>query len=147
MYGFTIDGQGRQAFFHLGAFHADHLPVRHAHCLSCPHKSCSWVETPPPPIQGERVEVTVDFSANSDKSPRASRVVRLEEPLISTGVVDVFYGKRGFGFIKGEKDSFFLHRSEMLAGRIPIQGQRVMFYVGTRDGKPRACYIKVCDHE
>ncbi len=145
MYGFTIDDQGRQAFFHLGAFQPGPSPALHVRCAACSHDECSWIEAPPPPIHGERVEVTVNLEGPQESSPRASRVVRMDPPLIETGVVDVFYSKRGFGFIKGEHSSFFLHRSEMLDGKVPIQGQQVLFCVGTRDGKPRACYIKVCE--
>ena len=147
MYGFTIDAQGRQVFFHLGVFQPGPSLALHVRCAICAYRSCSWIETPPPPIHGEPVEVTVEPSGETGKAPRASCVVRLKAPLIETGVVDVFYSAKGFGFIKGEQGNFFLHRSEMLDGKIPIQGQRVMFCVGTKEKKPRACYIKVCNHE
>jgi hypothetical protein len=32
----------------------------------------------------------------------------------------------------------------LLEGRIPRVGQIVMFYGGTRQGKPRACHVRIC---
>ena len=116
-------------------------------CVACAHTSCSWIESPPPPIHGEQVEVDITFEdVEGGSAPRANKVIRLKTPLIMAGVVEVYYGTRGYGFIKSDTGQIFLHRSEMLDGKVPVQGQQVIFCVGTKEGKPRACYVKVCEH-
>ena len=145
MYGFLADDEGRVAFFHLGSFQPgrDHLPPK---CSECPG-SCPWGQAPPPPILGEAVEVEVDFeSADGDKKPRADKVVRLGDVVAVEGVVDTFDAQRGFGFVRGrDSETYHLHKSEITDNRLPLPGSTVMFYVGTRQGRPRACHVRVCE--
>jgi len=147
LYGFAVTpDEGRQAFFHLGAFDPGKDWPAHPRCATCPRKGCSWPETPPPPILGEPVDVSVDFDAAPEgKSPRASHVARVERPKLLVGKVDVFDGRRGYGFIVDESGaSHYLHRSEVLEGKVPLPGQFMIFFSGTRQGRSRACHAKVC---
>jgi len=57
----------------------------------------------------------------------------------------MFDAQRGFGFVVGEDGvSYHLHTSEILDHKIPLKGQTVMFFPGVRQGRPRACHVKVC---
>jgi cold shock CspA family protein len=147
LYGFVVQPEtGYQAFFHLGAFNPGlDWPV-HLTCQTCPRKGCSWPATPTPPILGEWVDVDVNFNnLPEDRSPRAFKVIRTETPIIVVGKVDVFDCQRGYGFIKDDSNiSYYLHRSEVLEGRFPLSGQTGIFYAGTRQGRPRACHVKLC---
>ena len=40
--------------------------------------------------------------------------------------------------------SYHLHESEVVDGRLPVTGRQVVFYPGLREGRPRACHVKVC---
>lgn len=128
MYGFAIDGTF-QVFFHLEIF----SPGPYA--------------TPPvPPILGERVEVVLKSGETliQHPAPRASRVVRLDVPVAIRGFVSSFRESQGYGYIVGDDGaSYYLHRSEVLNGRLPLDGQRVSFYLGHRQGKPRACFVSI----
>lgn len=135
----------REVFFHLGAFQ----PVKQSvekRCSLCPRGGCSLLSTPPPPILGEVVTVEVDFDAGEPgKAPRADKVTRTEPARAVEGKVDTFDVHRGYGFVKGDDGlSYHLHKSEILDGKIPTVGQTVMFFAGTRQGRPRACHVKVC---
>lgn len=155
LYGFTVDSEGLQVFFHLGAFQPG-LPAKspliggheskHPSCQSCTRESCLWAESPPPPVLGEPVQVEVEIDpVDTGKAPRATKVLRIQTPLALRGLVETFDATRGYGFIKGDDGtSYHLHQSELLDGRIPRTGQSVMFYAGIRLDKPRACHIKVC---
>lgn len=144
LFGFAIADDGSQIFFHLGAFD----PGKHSNnppCIGCP--DCTWGQMPPPPILGEKVEVQLDASipASENRAPRALRVRRLATPVILSGVVETFDPYRGYGFIKGsDGNSYHLHKSEIVEGRLPFVGMKVKFYAGQRKDKPRACYVKVC---
>ena len=146
LFGFTIDEAGLQVFFHLGAFNPGEPQKEHPRCSSCRRDGCTWVLAPPPPILGERVNVTADLdTVDATKAPRATRVIRLEPTIAVRGEVETFDAQRGYGFIKGENGtSYHLHKSELLGGRIPRTGQMVMFYAGMRQERPRAVHIKVC---
>jgi len=125
MYGFVESGRER-VFFHLEAFMVG-----------------SWTPAPPP-IVGE--EVRVDYAPNegSEKAPRARLVARIHEPVFVTGVVETFNPDKGWGFAKGEDgESYYLHRSEVEGGRLPLPGQQVRFFRGAKKGRPRACYVRV----
>jgi cold shock CspA family protein len=80
------------------------------------------------------------------KSPKATRVIRVDEPKCVQGRVTRFSPETGYGFIMGEDDvSYYLHSSEMWGeGLRPVEGDTVRFYSGTRENRPRACYVKVC---
>jgi len=141
MYGFLLSDSGQEIFFHLRVFHPLSERPYSPKCLSC-KSSCLWSETPPPPILGE--QAMVDLDENSE-TPRACRVVRLVEPIPLVGTVDVFDAARGYGFIHGVNgETYHLHRCEVVEGRMPLPGQPVLFYPGKRQGKPRACHVKIC---
>ena len=144
LYGFAADEGGREVFFHLGAF--DPGPrLNPASCVSCPLAGCAWSQTPPPPILGELVEVQVDLDQQpEDRAPRADKVRRLGEPDPHHGMVETFDALRGFGFVKDGEVSYHLHKSEVVEGKIPLAGQKVSFYAGRRQDRPRACHVKVC---
>jgi len=100
---------------------------------------------PSPPILGEQVEVEVDLDQDGDKAPRASKVRRLTTPKACYGKVETFDPFRGFGFVRDDHGvSYHLHKSEVIDGRIPATGHQVVFYAGVRQGRPRACHVKVC---
>jgi len=128
LYGFTAR-DGEQIYFHVAVF-----------------DSAGWPD--PPPIVGEAVEVEFDPStAKEGKVARASKVTRLVEPTLCRGVVDSFDATQGWGFVVPSDGSthVFLHRSEVLNRRLPLKGQTVRYYAGTRDGRLRAVYVEIED--
>lgn len=129
LFGFAVDDDGQQVFFHIRAFNWGDLP------------------THPPPIIGEEVDVEYDPGGPSNgKAPKARHVHRLSEPRASFGVVEDFNEQRGYGFIKTEDGrSHYLHRSEMTDGRLPMPGMEVTFFEGFRQGRTRACYVKLAE--
>lgn len=125
LYGFIRDDQGDEVFFHVGAFDPS-----------------QWDQ--PPPIAGEWVEAEVGERESANKAPRASSVKRLDEPRFLTGTVESFNPDRGWGFAKGSDDtSYYLHRSEVVDGKLPMKGMSVTFYAGFKKDRPRACYVTV----
>jgi len=128
LYGFAITSTGEQVFFHLGQFKPKDFGI----------------DPPPPPILGEPVMVTYDEIEGATKAPRASLIVRTHKPKQVSGMVDSYDTSRGYGFILGEDGvSYHLHNSEILNKRIPLAGDKVVFFAGIRLGKPRACHIEV----
>jgi cold shock CspA family protein len=126
LYGFCSAPDGGQVFFHLSAFQPGASDV--------------------PPIIGERVEVVLpeNVTLPTSPAPRAVTVTRLDTPRRLEGVVCNFLTERGWGFVRTTEGSeVFLHRSEVLGGRLPTNDMRVWFYMGVRDGKPRACHVEV----
>jgi cold shock CspA family protein len=145
LYGFAIDDSGQEVFFHLGVFDSGTSFGAPSRCSTCSDGTCSWASAPPPPILGERVEVTAVLDSQDGRAPRADRVRRLDPAVAVQGEIETFDALRGYGFILGaDKVSYHLHKSEMLDGRLPVAGLRVSFFAGTRQGRPRACHIKVC---
>ena len=149
MFGFVIDKDGQEFFFHLGSFDSGAVWVSPDRCKGCPIAlSCTWASFAPPPILGEEVDVFLDSnSVTQDKSqaPKALRVARRIGPPAMQGAVETFDPQRGYGFVKGEDgESYHLHSSEIIDNRIPRIGQKVMFFSGIRNGRPRACYVRVC---
>ncbi len=127
MYGFA-EGEGQRVFFHVESF---------------VYGKWQSVEQPPPPIIGEEVLVEFGEKTDPDKAPRATSVERTSPPLFLRGVVESFNVVKGWGFAKGtDGDSYFLHRSEVMEGKVPLPGQEVTFYRGYKKGRPRACYVK-----
>jgi len=129
LYGFCIDQEGRQVFFYLSSFVSERYGEKFT-----------------PPIPGEPVEVTYNPDVDGPKAPRAEKVVRLNPPAHKNGVISGFKVGRGYGFITGDDgDEYYLHRSEVLGGRLPMEGQHVSFVVGCseEDQRPRACYITI----
>lgn len=118
LYGF-LDGNGQSLFFHLSSFKPYHAETV-------------------PPIAGETVDVTLTPEG------KVKEIHRTGLPLPLEGVVVTFDQKMGFGFLRSEDNLlFFLHRSEIVDGRLPRPQQRVRFYSGSRDGKLRACYVEI----
>ena len=79
------------------------------------------------------------------KAPRADRVERVTAPVMLVGEVESFDTQRRYGFIMGsDRVSYHLHESEVVDGRLPISGKRVIFFPGLREGRPRACHVQVC---
>lgn len=141
MYGFLLREDGTEVFFHLRVFHPLDEWIQDPRCPKCENK-CQWATSAPPPILGELVEV--ELEPEEDKA-RASAVTRKETPVAIHGTVDTFDVTRGYGFLRGvDGKSYHLHRSEVTEGKIPIPGQDVMFYGGVRQGRPRACHVKIC---
>jgi len=145
LYGFCGDDVGNQVFFHLAVFRGgDPLPT---HCPDCTVEGCAWASAPPPPVLGEEVDVEVDLSKQPEKgkAPRAVKVLRIEIPQPLAGNVETFDAQRGFGFVRGTDGvEYHLHNSEIIDRHLPMIGQTVRFFPGVRQGRPRACHIKVC---
>jgi len=63
-----------------------------------------------------------------------------------TGVVKIFYTLKGFGFITRQKgkDVFFHFQDILTAGADAsvVEGDQVEFYIGSKDGKPRALKVR-----
>lgn len=129
LYGFT-EAEGLSVYFHLGSFVAGHW---------------EGMDIAPPPILGEEVQVVFDSSTMSNKkAPRASSVTRLARPIFVQGVVESFNPGTGWGFAGDSAgQSYYLHRSEVEGGRLPLPGQQVSFFRGFKRGRPRACHVKV----
>lgn len=142
LYGFVQDGEGHRAFFHMGSF--DPGPIQEPPLSCCSHPLCE--AGPAPPIVGEEVDVEVDFLAGDEKqAPRATRVLRVGKVTVVRGKVDTFEPNRGWGFVVGEDGiSYYLHRSEVRGGSLPLVGSEVAFFAGSRQGRPKACHVTVC---
>lgn len=94
----------------------------------------------PLPIVGETVDI-VPESPLSVK-PRAIEVRRQLLPEKTLGVVVSYNPDKGWGFVEYDRNmKAFLHASEV-RGWIPYPGARVSFYLGNKNGKPRACWVQ-----
>ena len=117
MYGFIKSGS-LTSFFHLSQFKG----------------------SPPEPIVGEPVEFLL--GANKKGQCFCANITRLSEPRERKGYVFFFDSAKGYGKILAEDGTpYFLHRSEMVEGRLPSKGSRVSFYGGALKGENRAVYI------
>lgn len=145
LYGFVRDVNGDEFFFHLSAFKPGDK-VDDVRCVGCPGSPRCRVDDPPPqPILGEAVDVVGDPTPTGRGAPRAESVTRLLTPRRRTGVVESFIPERRYGFVRGDDgQDYHLHGSEVLDGQLPLPGNRVVFYPGIRNARPRACYVKVC---
>ena len=82
---------------------------------------------------------------DTGRAPRASRVTRCDVPVLLLGVVESFDAVRRYGFVQGtDQVSYHLHQSEIFRGRLPLAGNQTTFFAGVREGRPRACHVKVC---
>lgn len=145
LFGFLIDLTGQQVFFHLAVFLAGEPPPHK--CPPCPVQNCVWADAPAPPILGELVDVEVEIPTENQegKAPKATRVIRVNPATPLNGTVSIFDAPRGFGFLRGEDGvEYHLHNSEIIDRKLPVIGQHCMFYPGVRQGRPRACHVKVC---
>jgi len=144
MFGFLGD-DGKQVFFHLRVFHPGPDPAPGSGCGNCAKQVCDWAAFAPPPIMGELVEAVVETDPERAGSLRAAHVERVVPAVPLSGTIDTFDIPRGYGFIKGtDGHMYYVHRSEIIDRRIPVIGQKVMFYVAERKEKARACHIKLC---
>ena len=145
MYGFLqVPDSEREIFFHLAVFRPGDA-VSHPRCRNCPVGGCQDLDVPPPPILGESVEVELGPDPEPGKAQKATLVLRVGAPVRLRGRVQSMEALRGFGFILGEDlQEYHLHRSEVLEHRLPVQGEEVLFFAGEREGRPRACHVKVC---
>jgi len=145
LYGFLRDDSGFEVFFHLATFQSG-SDVEIARCEGCPGSPrCGITGDPPPPILGELVDVEYPAGEPGGKAPRADRVERVTAPVMLVGEVESFDTQRRYGFIMGsDRVSYHLHESEVVDGRLPISGKRVIFFPGLREGRPRACHVQVC---
>jgi cold shock CspA family protein len=120
-YGFITPDEGsEQVFFHQTVFE-------------------TGVEGPPP-ITGEPVEFAVGDTT------RATTVHRMVVPVHHTGTVRSYDPVKGYGFIQTMNGQYYLHKSEVIGGVIPVVGSKVDFYTSGNPipGKSlRACYVSV----
>ena len=125
LYGFLSNPEGSDLHFHLSSFDPGSYSG----------------DFPIPPIVGETVEVVVE----NNKVVQCNRITT---PSVREGVVKWFDSDKGYGFIEFESKQIFLHRSEVLEGRLPLKGRRVSFYMADGENKSdRACYISVHNDE
>ena len=146
LYGFCRDDNGFEVFFHLAVFRPGR-EVNVVRCMGCPGPPrCQLITDPPPPILGEEVCVTLSPTVESrGKAPRAQLVERVQSARMITGVVESYDPQRRYGFIRGQDDvSYHLHGSEVADGKIPLTSRQVVFFAGWREGRPRACHVRVC---
>lgn len=122
MYGFAVNRESDEVFFHAQDFHR-------------------LEPGGPLPILGERVEVE-NVIEDAGRRPRAGIVRRTEPQEIVTGHVKSFDSRKGWGFITYGDGQAFLHASEAMDGWLPVIGTEVAFYVGTKKGRPRACWVR-----
>ena len=131
LYGFVEGADGGDIYFHLSAFDPG-----------------AYVgDAPVPPVVNEMVEVSVNEHGTAD------RVERAKSPEHVRGEVDWFNEHLGYGFIYSGDERFYLHRTEVLDGRLPLKGRAVSFFVAESEPNPmstdsgatlrRACYVRV----
>ena len=127
LYGFASCDKG-DTFFHLSAF-----------------TQPNTLEAPPPPIVGEFVDVVLTNPLTSEVTPKAQKVIRLSDFQRLRGSVLFFKSEDGFGKIESDGVEYFLHRSEVQKGRLPMRGDIVSFFaVGPAEEKrPRACHVEI----
>ena len=122
LYGFLSDDSQKDVFFHLSAFDPG-----------------AYVgDAPVPPIVGETLEVTTTDG-------KVVQCERLETPVGVRGEINWFSEEKGYGFITGDdNESYYLHKTEILDGRLPLKGRRVSFFVTKQERVPlRACYVSI----
>src|SRR3989344_7336546 len=144
LYGFCQEGT-IEVFFHLAVFQpgVDILTEKCPRCPGPPH--CGADALAPPPILGEGVLVVFEPNPVPDKAPRAVRVTREAVPMMLLGTVESFDSVRRYGFIQGTAHvSYHLHQSEIVEGRLPLLGKQATFFPGVREGRPRACHVRMC---
>lgn len=123
LYGFLSNPDGEDLYFHLSVFDPGSYSGEH----------------PVPPIVGESVDVVVE-------NGKVLQCSRIDDPKVKIGVIDWFDSEKGYGFILSEEGQVYLHRSEVIGGRLPLKGRRVSFYVSAKVTKgTRACHVSVMD--
>lgn len=99
----------------------------------------------PQPILGEKVLVSQIKEVG--KNPKSFHVQRKNPPLLETGKVQSFDSQKGWGFADGYTGKYFIHKSDFIDPFIPIIGGYVSYYIGSKNGKKRACYIQRSEYE
>lgn len=123
MYGFAANTEGEEVFFHAQDFHR-------------------LVPGGPLPVLGEQVEVE-QVDEDSGRRPRAGLVRRIQPQGLISGTIRSFDSRKGWGFILyGDGSQAFLHASEAMEGWLPVIGSSVQFYLGSKRGKSRACWVR-----
>jgi cold shock CspA family protein len=125
MYGFAVNSEDDEVFFHAQDFHR-------------------LEPGGPLPVLGEPVLVE-DVVEDSGRRPRAGKVHRTRLQKRVKGTVKSFDSRKGWGFVTYGDSQAFLHASEAMDGWLPVIGTEVAFYVGTKKGKPRACWVRPTD--
>ena len=122
MYGFASDPEGMEVFFHAQDFYR---------------------LTPggPPPVLGETVGVC-EIDTESGNRPRAGMVKRTSSQPLMQGHVRSFDSQRGWGFADHADGQAFLHASELMSGWLPVIGSPIEFYLGSKKGRARACWVR-----
>ncbi len=131
LYGFVVSegaGDPQRVFFHLTVFDP---------------------QGGPPPIVGEAVSVEVSELSSTDR-PKARLVTRVECAVLMVGNVTRFDHNVGYGFVADDSGAvYYLHRSEMPNGEMPLVGMRVGFYAVRISllgaNKPRACHVSILE--
>jgi cold shock CspA family protein len=93
----------------------------------------------PLPICGELVEA--EIVERGDGRYRAVSLRRLTRPQRLWGRVKSFDGNKGWGFITSGGETYYLHRSDLIAPFFPVVGLEVTFFPGEKNGRSRACYV------
>lgn len=89
----------------------------------------------PGPVLGEPVRV--------EGNGARFRVYRTQEPVREVGTVKSYDSTKGWGFVTyGDDKTAFLHASDFAFPWLPVISQRVEFYLGSNQGKPRACWSR-----
>jgi len=143
MIGFVKDScGGSDVYFHLGDFDPKGPYLDHV----CPNQALNFNWGSPPPILGESVDVTFrNVHTTTGKAPKAHRVIRKEAPVHLCGVVESFDPRKGYGFVRGgDGVIYYLHWSEVLDQHMLYAGSLVMFFHGSRHGRPRAIHVHTC---
>jgi cold shock CspA family protein len=99
----------------------------------------------PPPIVGERVTVG-SIEPVEGKNSRAVSVTRCSDVKTLVGKVSRFNHQVGYGFVTVDGNEYFLHRSELQDGALPLIGAMVEFSVAGSVGtskSPRACHASI----
>src|SRR5687768_12853104 len=121
LFGFCVNPEAGEVFFHAQDFHR----------LSAGE---------PPPILGEIVEIGVPVEGKGNR-PKVSQVRRIHLPVLLEGPLRSFDSDRGWGFIQLEDGrNVFLHKSDRAVEWMPVIGTRISFYLGSKNGKDRACW-------
>jgi len=129
-FGFCESEAGR-FYFHADAFDRGEWP----HVMAIP---------------GEPVEIEGITERREGICAKVRRVRRISEPVLAKGIVRSFDAKAGWGFAEyGEEAKVcFLHTSDFIQPMVVSAGMTVLFFVGHKRGRPRACYVKLIDpHE
>jgi len=122
LFGFVIDEDGSEFFFHAQDFHRKNPGG-------------------PLPIVGEEVEI--EGIVEGGKRPRASIVTRQTTPVPLEGIVASFDSNKGWGFVDyGVSDKAFFHMSDRAVEWMPVIGSRIIFFKGYKSGRARVCWAR-----